>query len=56
MTSLLPILPILLLALFCAVAGSWSLREVDRLLTDDSASVHPNQSESGSDTEVRLPR
>jgi len=56
MTSFLPILPVLLLALFCAVAGFWSLREVDRLLADTSASVHSNQSETGSDTQVRLPR
>jgi hypothetical protein len=55
MTPFLPILPVLLLALFCAIAGFWSLRGVDRLLTSTAAPVRPNQFDTGTDTQVPSP-
>jgi len=55
MTPLLPILPVLLLALFCAIAGFWSLRAIDRFLAEPSAPAHPSQSQTGSDTHLRIP-
>ena len=55
MTSLLPILPVLMLALFCAIAGFLSLRAIDRSLANAPDSKHPSQSQTGTDSNIRLP-
>ena len=52
MTSLLPILPVLMLALFCAIAGFLSLRAIDRSLADATDSKHASQ--TSTDSNIRL--
>lgn len=56
MTSLLAILPVLMLALFCAIAGLLSLRAIDRSLANASDSKHPGQSQTGVDSNIHLSR
>ena len=56
MTSFLAILPILLLALFCAIASFFSLRSVDRLLAETSSPLQTNPTKTGPDSQIHLPR
>jgi hypothetical protein len=56
MTVFLPILPVVLLGLFCTIAGYWSLRAIDRFLAEHPETANPSQSSSGVESQVRLPR
>jgi hypothetical protein len=55
MSPFLPILPVLLLALFCTIACFWSLRKIDRFLADAPDSKHPSESQTDKDSNIRLP-
>ena len=54
MRVFLPILPVLMLALFCAIAGFLSLRAIDRALAEAQDSKHPGQPAAGADSDIRL--
>ncbi len=53
MRVFIPILPALLLALYCAIAGFWSLRAIDRFLAENSTPVGPNPSGNTTDANLR---
>ena len=53
-TPFLPILPVLLLALVCTIGCFWSMRAIDRFLSDNPHQTdHPS---AGTDSPVRVPR
>jgi len=56
MTPLLPILPVLLLAVACSIACFWSLRKIDRFLADSSQPEGAEQFPAGTEPHIRFPR
>jgi hypothetical protein len=55
MTVFITIVPVLLLAFVCTIGCFWSMRRIDRFLTDASDAKHAGQPQKNQDSDIRLP-